>query len=226
MAKKLDLSIIMPCLNEERTIGDCIKEANSYVRRAGLRAEVIVVDNNSTDKSVSIAKKQGARVVKEEQRGYGSALRAGLQAAQGEVIIMGDCDMTYDFSNLDEMYNALQKYDMVIGDRFKGGIEKGAMPWSHHVGVKGLSQIARIRYGSKVRDFHCGLRGVRKDALSKMKLKTTGMEFATEMIAEATRKDLDVGQVPVALRNSVKGRRPKLNTIRDGFRHLWFILFK
>ncbi len=226
MATKYDIAIVMPCLNEERTIETCINEAKSFIKRAKLKGEIVVVDNNSTDNSAAIAKRNGARIIRETERGYGCALRAGLQTAKGEVIIMGDCDMTYDFANIDDMYAALQKYDLVIGDRFKGGIEKGAMPWSHHVGVKGLSAIARVRYGSKVRDFHCGLRGVRKDALCKMKLKTTGMEFATELIAEAERVDLTIGQVPTPLRKSVKGRRPKLNTIRDGFRHLYFILFK
>jgi len=226
MSEKCALSIVMPCLNEERTIGGCIDEAQSFLKRAKLAGEIIVVDNNSTDGSVAIAKEKGVRIVCEKERGYGNALRAGLRLTKGEVIIMGDGDLTYDFANLDEMYKALLKYDLVIGDRFKGDIEKGAMPWSHYVGVKGLSGIARVRYGSKVRDFHCGLRGVRKDALTKMKLKATGMEFATEMIAEATRKDLTIGQVPVELRKSVKGRRSKLNTIRDGFRHLYFILFK
>lgn len=216
----------MPCLNEARTIGACIEEAKGFIKSAGLNAEIIVVDNNSTDDSAKIAKEMGARVIFEKKPGYGNALRAGLAKAKGRVIIMGDCDLTYDFSNLHEMYDLLQKNDVVIGDRFKGGIERGAMPLSHHVGVRGLSLMGRMRYGTDVEDFHCGLRGIRNDALGKVNYKTTGMEFATEMIAEAVRNDLVIAQTPVALRNSVKGRRPKLNTIRDGFRHLNYIIWQ
>lgn len=216
----------MPCLNEARTIGACIEEAKGFIKSAGLNAEIIVVDNNSTDDSAKIAKEMGARVIFEKKPGYGNALRAGLAKAKGKVIIMGDCDLTYDFSNLHEMYDLLQKNDVVIGDRFKGGIERGAMPLSHHVGVRGLSLMGRMRYGTDVKDFHCGLRGIRNDALGKANYKTTGMEFATEMIAEAVRNDLVIAQTPVALRNSVKGRRPKLNTIRDGFRHLNYIIWQ
>lgn len=222
----IDLSIVMPCLNEERTIATCIEEASGFIKSAGLSGEIIVVDNNSTDSSAKIAKKMGARVVFEQKPGYGNALRAGLAKAKGKVIIMGDCDMTYDFSNLHEMYDLLQKNDLVIGDRFKGGIQKGAMPLSHHIGVRGLSLVGRIRYGTDVKDFHCGLRGIRNEALGRVDYKTTGMEFATEMIAEAVRNDLTIAQTPVILRNSVKGRRPKLNTIRDGFRHLNYIIWQ
>ena len=222
----IDLSIVMPCLNEARTIGACIEEAKGFIKSAGLNAEIIVVDNNSTDDSAKIAKEMGVRVIFEKKPGYGNALRAGLAKAKGKVIIMGDCDLTYDFSNLHEMYDLLQKNDVVIGDRFKGGIERGAMPLSHHVGVRGLSLMGRMRYGTDVKDFHCGLRGIRSDALGKVNYRTTGMEFATEMIAEAVRNDLVIAQTPVALRNSVKGRRPKLNTIRDGFRHLNYIIWQ
>lgn len=222
----MDLSIVMPCLNEERTIAACIIEAKGFIKSAGLNGEVIVVDNNSTDGSAKIAKKAGARVIFEKNPGYGNALRAGLAAAKGKVIIMGDCDLTYDFSNLHEMYDLLQENDVVIGNRFRGGIERGAMPLSHHFGVKGLSLAGRVRYGTDVKDFHCGLRGIRSDALGKVNYKTTGMEFATEMIAEAARNDLTIAQTPVALRNSVKGRRSKLNAIRDGFRHLNYIIWQ
>ena len=222
----IDLSIVMPCLNEARTIGACIEEAKGFIKSAGLNAEIIVVDNNSTDDSAKIAKEMGAQVIFEKKPGYGNALRAGLAKAKGKDIIMGDCDLTYDFSNLHEMYDLLQKNDVVIGDRFKGGIERGAMPLSHHVGVRGLSLMGRMRYGTDVKDFHCGLRGIRSDALGKVNYRTTGMEFATEMIAEAVRNDLVIAQTPVALRNSVKGRRPKLNTIRDGFRHLNYIIWQ
>ncbi len=225
MTKKYDLSVIMPCLNEENTVGECIDEANDFIKRRGLKAEIIVVDNNSTDKSAAIAKEKGAKVIKESVKGYGCALRAGIEVAQGEVIIMGDCDMTYDFANLDEMYEALQKYDMVVGDRFKGGIEKGAMPWSHNIGMRGLSEVGRIRYGAKVHDFQCGIRGVRREALSKMSFNSKGIEFATEIIAEAKRKDLEIGQIPVPLRKKEEPTKG-LSSLKGGFRHLWFIIFK
>lgn len=221
---RVDLSVVMPCLNEEATIGDCIDEALGFFQDAGLNGEVIIVDNNCTDDSPKIAKKKGAVVVKEAQPGYGSALRAGLKAARGERIIMGDCDLTYNFAKLGDIYDGLALCDVVIGDRFKGGIQRRAMPLSHHIGVRGLSWIARKKYKTDVYDFHCGLRGIRKDSLKNMDYKTTGMEFATEMIAEATRKGAKIGQVPVELRRGVKGRKPKLRTVRDGFRHLRYIL--
>lgn len=221
----IDLSIVMPCLNEEAAIAACIHDAKDFFKKRKIEGEIIVVDNNCTDKSPQIAKKEGAIVVREKVPGYGSALRAGLVTAQGERIIMGDCDQTYDFLHLDEMYDALGEYDFVIGDRFKGGIHKNAMPWSHHVGVRILSLAGRLRYGVSVHDFHCGIRGIKKDALAKVEYKTTGMEFATEMIAEAARKKLSIKQVPAVLRKGAEGRSPKLRTIRDGFRHLKFILF-
>ncbi len=221
---KIDLSVVMPCLNEEMTIGGCIDEVNDFLLGAGLKGEIIVVDNNCTDDSPKIAKEKGAVVVKETQPGYGSALRAGLKAAQGERIIMGDCDLTYNFAKLGDMYDRLALCDVVIGDRFKGGIAHRAMPLSHHIGVRGLSWVARKKYKTDVYDFHCGLRGIRKDSLAMMDYKTTGMEFATEMIAEAKRKGATIGQVPVELRRGVKGRKPKLRTVRDGFRHLRYIL--
>ncbi len=222
----LDLSIVMPCLNEARTIAACIEEAKSFIDAAGLKGEIIVVDNDSVDDSARIAREMGARVIFEQKAGYGNALRAGLMTAKGRVIIMGDCDLTYDFSKLDKMYELLQKNDVVIGNRFMGGIEKGAMPLSHHVGVRGLSLVGRMRYGTDVKDFHCGLRGIRNDVLCRVKYKTAGMEFATEMIAEAVRNNLTIAQTPVVLRKSVKGRQSKLNTIRDGFRHLNYIIWQ
>ena len=221
---KIDLSIIMPCLNEEKTIGSCIEEALTFLQNSGLNGEIIVVDNNCTDDSVKIAKKKGARIVREERPGYGNALRAGLEVAKGERIIMGDCDLTYDFTSLEGIYEGLGLCGVVIGNRFKGGIEKGAMSLSHHIGVRGLSWVARKKYKTDVYDFHCGLRGIRKDVLADMDYKTTGMEFATEMIAEAKRKGVEIAQVPVKLRKGIKGRKSKLRTVRDGFRHLYYIL--
>lgn len=221
---KVELSLVMPCLNEEAAVAACIKEGQKFFEKRKINGEIVVVDNNSTDNSAAIAKKCGARVVEERAPGYGNALRKGLASAKGERIIMGDCDMTYDFLHIDEMYDYLANYDFVIGDRFKGGIAKNAMPLSHHIGVRMLSLAGRIRYGVRVHDFHCGIRGIRKDALRKVEYRTTGMEFATEMIAEVGRKKLSVKEVPVKLRNGAEGRSPKLRTFRDGFRHLRYII--
>ena len=224
--KELDISIVMPCLNEEATVGQCVDEAFSFIRKYNLDGEVIVVDNGSTDKSARIADEHGARVISEERRGYGRALRTGFEESRGNVVIMADCDTTYDLYNINGIYKLLTlgRYDMVIGDRFAGGIEKGAMPLSHKIGARGLSLIARLRYKTKVRDFHCGLRGFTREALTVMQFHTTGMEFATEIIAEAVRKNLRIGQISIKLRKSKAPRSSKLRTVRDGMRHLKYII--
>ena len=165
-------------------------------------------------------------MIKEYRRGYGRALRTGLAAAKGEVIIFGDCDSTYDFANLDPLYQPLaeNKADFMTGDRFAGQMEDGAMSWSHKLGVPFLSWCGRVKFGVKIHDWHCGIRGIRKDALERLTLKTDGMEFATEMIAEASRKDLRIGEVSVPLKRARGERKEKLRTIRDGLRHLWYII--
>ena len=224
--EELDISIVLPCLNEEATVGACVDEAFGIIRRAGLDGEVIVVDNGSTDASAAIADEHGAKVVTEPRRGYGRAIRTGFRESRGRVVVMVDSDTTYDLGSVPGMYKLLAggKYDMIMGDRFAGGIEKGAIPLSHKIGAKGLSFIARLRFRTKVRDFHCGLRAFRRDALEQMKLRTTGMEFATETVAEAVRRNLRIGQVAVRLRRSKAPRSSKLNTIRDGLRHLRYII--
>ena len=216
----------MPCLNEEENIAYSITQAQSYLTSHNLSGEILVVDNDSTDRSAEIAEEMGARVVEESRRGYGRALRTGLSAAIGDVIIFGDCDSTYDFSDLDPLYLPLAtgEYDFMTGDRFAGQMEKGAMSFSHRLGVPFLSWCGRVKFGVKIHDWHCGIRGIRKDALEKIELKTDGMEFATEMIAEVSRKGLRIGEVSVPQRKSVAERHEKLRTVRDGFRHLWFIL--
>lgn len=221
-----DLTILMPCLNEEENIAYSITQAQSYLTSHNLSGEILVVDNDSTDRSAEIAEEMGARVVEESRRGYGRALRTGLSAAIGDVIIFGDCDSTYDFSDLDPLYLPLAtgEYDFMTGDRFAGQMEKGAMSFSHRLGVPFLSWCSRVKFGVKIHDWHCGIRGIRKDALEKIELKTDGMEFATEMIAEVSRKGLRIGEMSVPLRKSVAERHEKLRTVRDGFRHLWFIL--
>ena len=221
-----DLSIVMPCRNEESAVGLCVDDAMAFLRRRDLRGEVIVVDNGSTDGSAAVARAHGARVVAEETPGYGLALRRGIAESRGRVIILGDSDTTYDFLHLDAMYDPLDRgeCDMMIGDRFAGGIEPGAMPWSHKVGVKALSAIGRGRFRSEVRDFHCGLRGLTREAAGKLNFRTEGMEFATEMIALAEQAGLRIGQCPVKLRKCGQPRKSKLRTLPDGFRHLRYIL--
>ena len=221
-----DLTILMPCLNEESNIGFCIDQAKGYIESRNLSGEILIVDNGSTNQSAEIAETRGARVVREERKGYGRALRTGLEKAKGKVIIFADCDSTYDFSNLDSIYQPLAegKVDFMTGDRFGGLMEDGAMSLSHRLGVPFLSWCGRVKFGVKIHDFHCGLRGIRKDALEKLEFHTDGMEFATEMIAECSRKKLRVGQVSVPLRVSRKERKVKLRTVRDGLRHLWYIV--
>ena len=225
-----NLTILMPCLNEEENCTFSIQQAQTYLSsildRFGHVGEVLLIDNNSTDRSAAIAKDCGARVVTEPRPGYGRALRTGLRKARGDVIIFGDCDSTYDFSDLDSIYLPLSecKYDFITGDRFAGQMEDGAMSWSHKLGVPFLSWFGRVKFGVKIHDWHCGIRGIRRDALQKLSLQTDGMEFATEMIAEASRKGLRIGEVSVPLKRAQNERQEKLRTIRDGFRHLWYIL--
>lgn len=220
------LTILMPCLNEEGNIAVSIEEAREYLRTHDLAGEVLVVDNDSTDRSAAIAAQHGARVVSEKRRGYGRALRTGLAAARGQVIIFGDCDSTYDFLELDPIYRPLaeNKVDFITGDRFGGQMEKGAMSFSHKLGVPFLSWCGRVKFGVKIHDWHCGIRGIRRDALERVSFQTEGMEFATEMIAEAARKNLRIGQVSVPLKKAQNKRKEKIRTVRDGFRHLWYII--
>ena len=225
-----NLTILMPCLNEEENCTFSIQQAQTYLSsildRFGHVGEVLLIDNNSTDRSAAIAKDCGARVVTEPRPGYGRALRTGLRKARGDVIIFGDCDSTYDFSDLDSIYLPLSecKYDFITGDRFAGQMEDGAMSWSHKLGVPFLSWFGRVKFGVKIHDWHCGIRGIRRDALQKLSLQTDGMEFATEMIAEASRKGLRIGEVSVPLKRAQNERQEKLRTVRDGFRHLFYII--
>ena len=231
-ATLLDLSIVMPCLNEEENIALCINQARAFIDRNRLAAEIIIVDNGSTDSSAKIAASLGARVVSEPEKGYGRALRTGFNQSRGAVIIFGDCDSTYDFMNLESIFRPLadNKVDFMTGDRFgkdekgKRTMEHGAMSLSHRIGVPFLSWCGRMRYSVNIHDFHCGIRGIRQDALEKLNFKTTGMEFATEMIAEAKRKGLRIGQVTVTLKKSRYTRTVKLKTVRDGLRHLIYIV--
>lgn len=226
--ESLELSVVMPCRNEEATIGFCVDEAREFMDKHHINGEVLVADNASADASAEIAKEHGARVITEDKRGYGNAIRAGIANSRGRVLIIGDCDTTYDFLHLEEMYRLLAQEccDMVIGNRYAGGMEPGSMPWSHRWGVRFLSFCGRVRFHTDVYDFHCGLRGLSRSAAGQLDFQTGGMEFATEMIAEAAGHELRILQVPVVLRRCRYGRESKLRTIRDGLRHLEYILKK
>jgi len=216
----------MPCLNEAETLATCIRKAQNFLNKNRITGEIIVADNGSIDGSQAIAKELGARVVHVNEKGYGSALQGGFEAAQSQYIIMGDADDSYDFSDLAKFLDALEDgYDLVMGNRFEGGIMPGAMPFLHrYVGNPILSWIARLFFKSNVGDFHCGLRGFRKDALPVLNLQTTGMEFASEMIVKATMKNLKIKEVPVILYPDGRTRPPHLRTWADGWRHLRFLL--
>lgn len=222
----MELTVLIPCLNEARTIGVCIDKANAFIKRTGIAAEVVVSDNGSSDGSQSIAIQRGARVVLASERGYGAALIRGIQQARGKFIIMGDADDSYDFSRLDAYVDRLRAgAEVVVGNRFKGGIEPGAMPPLHrYLGNPVLSFIGRLFFRIPIGDFHCGLRGFSKDAVSKLGLTSPGMEFATEMIAKAARAGLSVVEVPTTLSRDGRDRPPHLRTWRDGWRHLLFML--
>lgn len=221
-----DISIVMPCLNEIQTVGECVDTALKYIKDHNLNGEVIVVDNGSTDGSGEEAKAHGALVIKENRKGYGSAIRKGLKYCSGAVVVIGDCDTTYDFSALDGFYYGIveEGYDMVMGNRFTHKMEEGAMPLTHNLGVKFLSWAGRLAFKTDVYDFHSGLRSISRVALQKVRYGTIGMEFATEMIAEASRHDLKIKQVPIRLKACKYERKSKLNAVRDGIRHLTYII--
>lgn len=222
----IEVSIIMPCLNEAETLETCIRKAQWFIAENDLAGEVIIADNGSDDGSQEIARKLNARVVDIPTKGYGSALKGGIAAARGQYIIMGDADDSYDFSNLNPFIVKLRNgYDLVMGNRFRGGIESGAMPFLHrYLGNPVLTGIGKLLFGSPCNDFHCGLRGFRKDAISYLELQTTGMEFASEMVVKATLHKMQITEVPTTLSPDGRSRPPHLNTWRDGWRHLRFLL--
>jgi glycosyltransferase involved in cell wall biosynthesis len=222
----IELSVVMPCLNERATVGTCVKKALSAMERHGIRGEVIVADNGSTDGSQEIATEHGARVVPIETRGYGSALRGGIAAARGRFVLMGDADDSYDFTQVHLFVNKLREgYDLVMGNRFQGGILPGAMPPLHrYLGNPVLTGIGRLFFNCPVGDFHCGLRAFRREAIEGLGLRTQGMEFATEMVVKATAFRLRVTEIPTTLSPDGRDRAPHLRTWRDGWRHLRFLL--
>ena len=221
-----EVSIVMPCLDEAETLATCIRKAQRAIREHCLEAEIVIADNGSTDGSREIAAELGARVVDVTVRGYGAALQAGIRAARGRFVVMGDADDSYDFSSVKPFIDRLRAGDeLVMGDRFAGGILPGAMPWLHRrLGNPVLSTLGRLFFGSVARDFHCGLRAFTRDAFDRMNLQTTGMEFASEMVVRASLLRLRTGQVPVVLHPDGRSRRPHLRTWSDGWRHLRFLL--
>ncbi len=223
--ESLELSIIMPCLNEEKSVRSCVNDAHSFLKKYGINGEIIIVDNGCTDNSAKVALSCGARVVKEKRSGYGIALRHGIYSSRGRYLIMGDCDTTYDFKEIYPLYSTLKTgADMVIGNRFATDMERDAMSVSHRIGVHTLSYLGRLRFGTDVRDFHCGLRGMSRSAAMNINCRSTGMEFATEMIAEGSRCGLNISEVPVTLHRASVDRTSHLRAVRDGLRHLNYII--
>ena len=222
----MKLTILMSCLNEAETLALCINKANSWIAQAGIEAEVLISDNGSTDGSQDIARSLGARVVDAPEKGYGAALFYGATHAKGKYIIMGDSDDSYDFSKLDNFVEKLDEgYDLVMGNRFLGGIEPGAMPWKNkYIGNPVLSWIGRVLFTCPSKDFHCGLRAFTKEAFERMDLRTTGMEFASEMVIKANLLDMRIAEVPTTLSKDGRSRPPHLKPWRDGWRHLRFML--
>lgn len=226
MNSRIELSIVMPCLNEAQTIARCITKARAFLARSDVIGEVVVADNGSDDNSQMIARAHGARVVEVAERGYGSALMGGIKAARGTYVIMGDSDDSYDFAALDGFLARLREgYRLVMGNRFAGGISPGAMPFLHrYIGNPVLSTIGRLFFGSPCRDFHCGLRGFRRDAILSLDLQAPGMEFASEMVVKATLRGLAITEIPTTLSVDGRGRPSHLRSWGDGWRHLRFLL--
>jgi len=224
--KELELTILMPCLDEAETIATCIDKARDYLDHSGVRGEILVADNGSTDGSPEIAAEHGARVVRVDERGYGAALKAGIDAAQGRFVIMGDADDSYDFSDLHPFVKELREgAELVMGNRFKGGIAPGAMPGLHkYLGNPVLSGIGRLFFKAPVGDFHCGLRGFDRKAIAGLGLESRGMEFASEMVVKATLRQKAIAEVPTPLYPDGRSRQPHLRSWRDGWRHLRFLM--
>ncbi|HVR88233.1 MAG TPA: glycosyltransferase family 2 protein [Candidatus Limnocylindria bacterium] len=221
----IELTLLVPCLNEAGTIGACVDQAQAALRDLGVAGEVLVADNGSSDGSQEIARHHGAQVVDAAERGYGAALSAGIAAARGRFVVMADADLSYDFGESGRYLAKLRDgHDLVMGDRFAGGIRPGAMPSLHrYLGNPVLSMIGRLFFGAAVSDFHSGMRGFRRDAIVGLGLRTTGMEFASEMIVRAALAKLRIAEVPATLWPDQRGRPPHLRTWRDGWRHLRFL---
>ncbi len=221
----MELTILLPCLNEEKTLASVIQEIKIELNKLKVKSEILVVDNGSSDNSMKIAKKLKTRVVKEIQRGYGAALQAGIKKAKGKYIIFGDCDRSYSFKYINLFYRELQNgNDLVMGNRFLGKMEKGAMPFSHkYIGTPLISFLGRKLYKINVGDFNCGLRGLNKDSISKITFNSNGMEFASEMLIKIKKANLKIEEIPIDFFKDNRDRRPHLRTFRDGLKHLLII---
>lgn len=220
------VSIVMPCLNEEEAIGDCVDMARQSLVDCGVDGEVVVADNGSVDRSVEIARSHGARVVHEPRKGYGAALRAAIDAAEGEIVIMGDSDGSHDWRQIGRFLGKLDEgYELVVGNRFRDGVKPGAMPFlNQYIGNPLFSRLSAFFYKIPVGDFHCGMRAFRKKDYDRMNLRTSGMEFATEMIVKAARVGIRIGEVPITVHAPQRSREPHLRPFRDGWRHLRFLM--
>ncbi len=222
----MELTILMPCLNEAKTLKICIDKAKTFLETNNIDGEILIADNCSTDDSKNIALNAGAKVIDVKEKGYGSALISGCNAANGKYVIMGDSDDSYDFLNLMPFIEKLRDgYDLVMGNRFEGGIENGAMPPLHkYIGNPILSWIGRVLYHTNIKDFHCGLRGYNRESILKLNLHTIGMEYASEMVVQATLHNLKITEVPTTLKKDGRDCPPHLRSWSDGWRHLTFLL--
>lgn len=224
--KNLELTILMPCLNEEKTIKQCIQKAQKFIEQNNIKGEILIADNGSTDRSISIAQGNGARVVKIKEKGYGSALIEGTKQAKGKFTIMGDCDDSYNFLELKDMLEKLrQGNELVIGNRFKGKMEKNSMKVFHkYIGTPVISMLGRIIYGVNVKDFNCGLRGYCTQKINDLNCGCKGMEYATEMIIKAQKANLKIIEVPINFYKDGRDKKSHLRPMRDGVRHLKVLL--
>ena len=222
----IEVSVVLPCLNERETVGICVAKAVAALESSGIKGEVIVADNGSTDGSQELAQSAGARVVHVQHRGYGNALRGGIQAARGTYVLMADSDDSYDFAHIPRFVEQLRKgSELVMGNRFRGGIEKGAMPPLHrYLGNPVLTAIGRLFFRSPCKDFHCGIRAFRKLSYERMDIRSTGMEFASEIVVKASLLRMKVSEVPTTLSPDGRSHPPHLRTWHDGWRHLRFLL--
>ena len=225
-SSRFEVSVVIPCLNEARSIAICIDKACASFSTARVRGEVVIADNGSADGSIEIAEQHGARVVHVPTRGYGNALRAGIEAAQGDFIVMGDADDSYDFSELPKFVEKWRDgYEFVMGNRFAGGIKPGAMPWHHrYLGTPVMSSLLNLFFRAGIRDVNCGMRGFTRSLYDRLGLRTTGMEFASEFVIKAAKMGTRIIEIPVTLWPDKRGRPPHLRSFRDGWRHLRFML--
>lgn len=224
------LTILMPCLNEEKTVGQCVKIAMETIRSLGITGEVLVADNGSRDKSVMLAEAAGARAIHVPEKGYGTALRGGIMSAKGEFTIMADCDLSYDFgqTNIGSFLHELQNgSDFVMGNRFKGGIAKRAMPFLHKLATPCMALVLNILYRTRIGDIHCGMRGFNTEKMRSLLFISTGMEFASEMIIRAKHASYIITEIPTPLALDGRGHAPHMRSFRDGWRHvcIWGRLF-